>query len=237
MQQNKISDGQRTKVIYTLIKEAKYQDVKSMQFRPSTISAMSCSFVPEVGLCLCLPIATIWAKISWTLLESTNSCLNFTLKWPSINYTWPKVTTKMVIFSKHSKCLNQSTTQPINKKWSFSNHSYVTSRTRFSMPKLCSAKVFLYDMQPTNKIQTLLSTKDAFCTKRGNTSKLRRSLWTLWMRLAMTAKLHTILLYVTTNRNSSHPLSNTLLRSLKKEWESILNLELVHTLQILKLRV
>lgn len=27
MQQNKIPDGQRTKVIYTLIKEAKYQDV------------------------------------------------------------------------------------------------------------------------------------------------------------------------------------------------------------------
>jgi len=27
MQQNKISDGQRTKVIYSLIKDAKYQDV------------------------------------------------------------------------------------------------------------------------------------------------------------------------------------------------------------------
>jgi hypothetical protein len=27
MQQNKIPDGQRTKVIYTLIKEAKYQEV------------------------------------------------------------------------------------------------------------------------------------------------------------------------------------------------------------------
>jgi hypothetical protein len=29
MQQNKIADGQRTKVIYTLIKEAKYQEVTS----------------------------------------------------------------------------------------------------------------------------------------------------------------------------------------------------------------
>lgn len=29
MQQNKIPDGQRTKVIYTLIKEAKYQEVNS----------------------------------------------------------------------------------------------------------------------------------------------------------------------------------------------------------------
>lgn len=27
MQQNKIADGQRTKTIYTLIKEAKYQEV------------------------------------------------------------------------------------------------------------------------------------------------------------------------------------------------------------------
>lgn len=59
MQQNKIPDGQRTKVIYTLIKEAKYQDVINILLRPSIISAMNCSFVPEVDLCLCLHTATI----------------------------------------------------------------------------------------------------------------------------------------------------------------------------------
>lgn len=31
MQQNKIPDGQRTKTIYTLIKEAKYHEVTHMQ--------------------------------------------------------------------------------------------------------------------------------------------------------------------------------------------------------------
>ncbi len=35
MQQNKIADGQRTKVIYTLIKDAKYHEVNPLKFRPS----------------------------------------------------------------------------------------------------------------------------------------------------------------------------------------------------------
>jgi hypothetical protein len=52
-QTNKIPDGQRTKVIYTLIKEAKYQEVLIALFRPSIISAMSCNFVQEVAPCPC----------------------------------------------------------------------------------------------------------------------------------------------------------------------------------------
>ena len=59
MQQNKIPDGQRTKVIYTLIKDAKYQDVSDLLSRPSTISAMSFSSALEVDLCPFLPTATI----------------------------------------------------------------------------------------------------------------------------------------------------------------------------------
>ena len=58
MQQNKIPDGQRTKVIYTLIKEAKYQDVPHITLRLLTISVMNCSFVPEADPCLCSHIAT-----------------------------------------------------------------------------------------------------------------------------------------------------------------------------------
>lgn len=52
MQQNKIADGQRTKIIYTLIKEAKYQDVNKLQLRQSPILVMSCSFVPGADRCL-----------------------------------------------------------------------------------------------------------------------------------------------------------------------------------------
>lgn len=52
-QTNKIPDGQRTKVIYTLIKEAKYQEVVSTLFRPSIISAMNCNSALEVGQCPC----------------------------------------------------------------------------------------------------------------------------------------------------------------------------------------
>ena len=59
MQQNKIPDGQRTKVIYTLIKDAKYQDVHHNLDRPSTISAMNCSSAPEAGPCPSWPTATI----------------------------------------------------------------------------------------------------------------------------------------------------------------------------------
>ena len=51
MQQNKIPDGQRTKVIYTLIKDGKYQDVPLTLLRPSTISVMSFSSVPEADRC------------------------------------------------------------------------------------------------------------------------------------------------------------------------------------------
>ena len=58
MQQNKIPDGQRTKVIYTLIKDAKYQDVPHLISRPSTTSAMNCSSVQEVDPCPFLPTAT-----------------------------------------------------------------------------------------------------------------------------------------------------------------------------------
>lgn len=58
MQQNRIADGQRTKVIYTLIKEAKYHEVTVLGFRPSIISAMSFSFAQEADPCRCLPIAT-----------------------------------------------------------------------------------------------------------------------------------------------------------------------------------
>ena len=80
MQQNKIPDGQRTKVIYTLIKEGKYQDVKYYLYRLSITLVMNCSFALEVDLCLYLPIATTWAKISSTLPESTNNSLNSTPK-------------------------------------------------------------------------------------------------------------------------------------------------------------
>jgi len=58
MQQNKIPDGQRTKVIYTLIKEGKYQDVNYSLFRQSTILVMNSSFAREVDLCPSSPIAT-----------------------------------------------------------------------------------------------------------------------------------------------------------------------------------
>ena len=58
MQQNKIPDGQRTKVIYTLIKEAKYQDVNSCLYRQSTILVTNCSFALEADLCPFLPIVT-----------------------------------------------------------------------------------------------------------------------------------------------------------------------------------
>jgi len=58
MQQNKIPDGQRTKVIYTLIKEAKYQEVISFLLRPSTISVTSFNSAQEVVPCHCLPTAT-----------------------------------------------------------------------------------------------------------------------------------------------------------------------------------
>ena len=58
MQQNRIADGQRTKVIYTLIKEAKYHEVTVSRFRLLTTSAMSSSFALEADPCRCLPIAT-----------------------------------------------------------------------------------------------------------------------------------------------------------------------------------
>jgi hypothetical protein len=58
-QTNKIPDGQRTKVIYTLIKEAKYQEVYAHLFRPLITSAMNYNSVPEVDLCPFLLIATI----------------------------------------------------------------------------------------------------------------------------------------------------------------------------------
>lgn len=51
MQQNKIPDGQRTKVIYTLIKDGKYQDVLFSLSRPSIISAMNYSSAPEADPC------------------------------------------------------------------------------------------------------------------------------------------------------------------------------------------
>ena len=59
MQQNKIPDGQRTKVIYTLIKDAKYQDVHYHLLRLLTISAMNFSSAQEVGRCHFLLIAII----------------------------------------------------------------------------------------------------------------------------------------------------------------------------------
>lgn len=59
MQQNKIPDGQRTKVIYTLIKEAKYQEVNILLSRPLTISAMNFNFAPEADLCPCSHTAII----------------------------------------------------------------------------------------------------------------------------------------------------------------------------------
>lgn len=51
MQQNRIADGQRTKVIYTLIKEAKYHEVTVFRFRPSITSAMNFSFALEADPC------------------------------------------------------------------------------------------------------------------------------------------------------------------------------------------
>ena len=100
MQQNKIPDGQRTKVIYTLIKDAKYQDVLLSLSRPSIIWAMSFSFAPEADLCPSSPTATIWAKISSTQLESTNSSLSSTRKSLSTSYILPKVITRTVISNK-----------------------------------------------------------------------------------------------------------------------------------------
>lgn len=58
MQQNKIPDGQRTKVIYTLIKEAKYTEVPLPSIRPLTISAMNYSSAPVVDPCPFSPTAT-----------------------------------------------------------------------------------------------------------------------------------------------------------------------------------
>ena len=59
MQQNKIPDGQRTKVIYTLIKDAKYQDVSLPLSRLSTTSAMNFSSAQEVDPCHSLHTVTI----------------------------------------------------------------------------------------------------------------------------------------------------------------------------------
>lgn len=53
-----IPDGQRTKVIYSLIKDGKYQDVTALLFRPSIISIMSFSFAPAADQCLYLLTAT-----------------------------------------------------------------------------------------------------------------------------------------------------------------------------------
>lgn len=81
MQQNKqIPDGQRTKVIYTLIKEAKYNEVSIFRFRPSTISIMSCSFVPAVVPCPYWLTAITWARTSWTRQECTNNYQSFIRK-------------------------------------------------------------------------------------------------------------------------------------------------------------
>jgi hypothetical protein len=52
-----IPDGQRTKVIYGLIKDGKYQDVYFNLFRPLIILTMNFSFVPAVDRCHCLLIA------------------------------------------------------------------------------------------------------------------------------------------------------------------------------------
>ena len=58
MQTAKIPDGQKTKTIYTLIKEAKYQDVSESLSRPLVISPMNFSSAPEVDRCHCWPTAT-----------------------------------------------------------------------------------------------------------------------------------------------------------------------------------
>lgn len=60
IQTKSISDGQRTKIIYTLIKDGKYQDVLILSyFRLLIISTMSFSFVQEVDLCHYWLIATL----------------------------------------------------------------------------------------------------------------------------------------------------------------------------------
>ena len=141
MQQNKIPDGQRTKVIYTLIKDAKYQDVPHLISRPSTTSAMNCSSVQEVDPCPFLPTATTWARISSIQLESMSSSPNSTRKSPNTNFTWPKVTTKMEISNRLWKLVNQLAIQTLSKKSFFCNPSSDMSRTRFSMPSHCFVKV------------------------------------------------------------------------------------------------
>jgi hypothetical protein len=51
-----IPDGQRTKTIYTLIKDGKYQDVYIYLFRPLIISIINFNFVLEVDQCRSLLI-------------------------------------------------------------------------------------------------------------------------------------------------------------------------------------
>ena len=141
MQQNKIPDGQRTKVIYTLIKDAKYQDVPHLISRPSTTSAMNCSSVQEVDPCPFLPTATTWARISSIQLESMNSSPNSTRKSQNTNFTSPKVTTKMEISNRLWKLVNQLAIQTLSKRSFFCNPSSDMSRMRFSMPNHCFVKV------------------------------------------------------------------------------------------------
>jgi hypothetical protein len=59
MQQNRIADGQRTKVIYTLIKDGKYQDVTLIKFRLSISLPMNYNSVLVHEVCPYLLIATI----------------------------------------------------------------------------------------------------------------------------------------------------------------------------------
>ncbi len=54
-----IPDGQRTRIIYSLIKDGKYQDVNFILSRLSIISIMNYSFVQEADLCLYLHIAIL----------------------------------------------------------------------------------------------------------------------------------------------------------------------------------
>ena len=153
MQQNKIPDGQRTKVIYTLIKDAKYQDVHSILSRPLTTWATNFSSVQEVDPCHFLPTATIWAKISSIQLEYTNSFQSSTLKSPSTNFTSPKVTTKMEIMIKPWKWHSQLMIQPLSKKWFFFNLWSDTSKMRFSMPNHFFVKVTTFPLSQSRRFR------------------------------------------------------------------------------------
>ena len=144
MQPNKvIPEGQRTKVIYTLMKEQKYTDVSSHSLRQSTISIMNYSSALAVVRCPCLHTATTWVRTSSTLRECTSSLPSTIPMWLNTASTWLRVTIKMVTLIRLLRSLRGFRIRSVSRSLFCCNRWFDMSKTKFLMPRHCFDKVYV----------------------------------------------------------------------------------------------